>query len=92
VVQSGSAKATPIKARINATVKHLKTPITMLRRRNAMLWRRVQGKEPQCSKFPSSNEGERGSSFKVEREALLLFKAKGKKLCIENWLEEMDLV
>jgi hypothetical protein len=74
-VQSGSAKATPIKEIISASLKDLSMTITMLRRRHTMLWSRVEGK-PQCSKCPLLDEG--GSSSEVEREEELLpYKAKG---------------
>lgn len=63
----------------------------MLKGRNTTLKSRVQGKKPQCSKCASSKEME-GSSIEIEREALLPSEAEGKKLCIENWPKEMDLV
>jgi hypothetical protein len=39
--------------------------------------------------IPPSNEGERESSFEVERETLLPSKVEGKKLCIENFVKKL---
>jgi hypothetical protein len=89
VTHSGSAMDTPIKEKIKVNLYDLGTTITMSKR-NTMLWSRVQGKEPQCSKFPSLDQGEKGSPSKVEWEALLPSKAEGKNLCMENLLE-LDL-
>lgn len=55
---------------------------------NTILWNQIQVIQTQCSKCLPSKEGERDSSSKIEREALLLFKA---KLCVENWQEYLDL-
>jgi hypothetical protein len=77
VIHSGSVKVIPIKAKVKAILYGMSTIITMSKKIQCF---GAQGKEPQQFKCLSLDKGDRGSSSKIDWEALLPSEAKQNNL------------